>query len=157
MCNTDTRDAAATLAQIGALADAGCEIARVAVPDMAAAGALPDIKRQSPLPIVADIHFDHRLALAALKAGVDGLRLNPGNIRDPEKVREVVRSARERSVPIRIGVNAGSLPPVCGGQRLERRGAARFTAPADGGCRPGSHRDPGGAGLWPDQGLAQGL
>jgi len=112
MCNTDTRDVAATLRQIHQLAEAGCEIVRVAVPDMAAAQALAAIKRQSPLPIVADIHFDHRLALAALRAGVDGLRLNPGNIRDPEKVRMVVRLAKERGVPIRIGVNAGSLPPV---------------------------------------------
>lgn len=112
MCNTDTRDVAATLSQIASLADAGCEIARLAVPDLAAAEALPAIKRGSALPIVADIHFDHRLALAALRAGVDGLRLNPGNIRDPEKVKEVVRSARERQLPIRIGVNAGSLPPV---------------------------------------------
>lgn len=112
MCNTDTRDVAATLVQIRALAEAGCEIARVAVPDQNAARALAAILADSSLPIVADVHFDHRLALAALKAGVHGLRLNPGNIRDPEKVREVVRSARERSVPIRIGVNAGSLPPL---------------------------------------------
>lgn len=112
MCNTDTRDAEATIRQIASLADAGCEIVRVAVPDIAAAQALPAIKKSSPLPLVADIHFDHRLALAALAAGVDGLRLNPGNIRDPEKVRSVVRAAKERAVPIRIGVNAGSLPPV---------------------------------------------
>jgi (E)-4-hydroxy-3-methylbut-2-enyl-diphosphate synthase len=112
MCNTDTRDAPATLGQIRTLADAGCEIVRVAVPDQRAAEALPAIVAGSPLPIVADIHFDHRLALAALAGGVHGLRLNPGNIRDVEKVREVVKAAKARSVPIRIGVNAGSLPPL---------------------------------------------
>jgi (E)-4-hydroxy-3-methylbut-2-enyl-diphosphate synthase len=112
MCNTDTRDVAATLAQIGALAEAGCEIVRVAVPDAVAASALSQIKHSSPLPVVADIHFDHRLALAAIAAGVDSLRLNPGNIRDPEKVKLVVRAARERQIPIRVGVNAGSLPPL---------------------------------------------
>jgi len=112
MCSTDTRDVRATVEQIAALVDAGCEIVRVAVPDRAAAEALPEIVRRSAIPVVADIHFDHRLALAALAAGVHGLRLNPGNIRDPEKVREVVRAAAERGVPIRIGVNAGSLPPM---------------------------------------------
>ncbi len=112
MCNTDTRDAASTGAQIAALAEAGCEVVRVAVPDRAAAAALADIVRGSPIPVVADIHFDHRLALAALQAGVHGLRLNPGNIRDADKVRQVVRAASARGVPIRIGVNAGSLPPV---------------------------------------------
>lgn len=112
MCNTDTRDVAATTSQIAALAEAGCEVVRVAVPDAEAAEALPAIVRASPIPVVADIHFDHRLALAALQAGVHGLRLNPGNIRDPDKVRAVVRAARERGVPIRIGVNAGSLPPL---------------------------------------------
>jgi len=110
MANTDTRNVAATLRQIGALADVGCEIIRLAVPDAVAAAALADIVRASPLPVVADIHFDHRLALAALAAGVHGLRLNPGNIRKPEHVRAVVAAARERGVPIRIGVNAGSLP-----------------------------------------------
>ncbi len=112
MTNTDTRDVAATLAQVQRLAERGCEIARVAVPDREAAAVLGDIKKGSPLPIVADIHFDHRLALAALSAGVDGLRLNPGNIRDPEKIKAVVTAAKERGVPIRIGVNAGSLPPL---------------------------------------------
>lgn len=112
MCSTDTRDVRATVEQIAALVDAGCEIVRVAVPDREAADALPEIVRRSAIPVVADIHFDHRLALAALAAGVHGLRLNPGNIREPEKVREVVRAAAERGVPIRIGVNAGSLPPV---------------------------------------------
>ncbi len=111
MCSTDTRDVAATVNQIAALAEADCEMVRVAIPDREAAAALPEIVRRSSIPVMADIHFDHRLALAALEAGVQGLRLNPGNIRDPEKVRQVVRATKERGVPIRIGVNAGSLPP----------------------------------------------
>ncbi len=110
MTNTDTRDVAATCRQIAELAEVGCEVVRVAVPDAGAAAALADVVRRSPLPVVADIHFDYRLALAALAAGVHGLRLNPGNIRKPEHVRAVVAAARERSVPIRLGVNAGSLP-----------------------------------------------
>ncbi|WP_338825492.1 4-hydroxy-3-methylbut-2-en-1-yl diphosphate synthase (flavodoxin) [Moorella humiferrea] len=109
MTNTDTRDVAATVAQIQRLSRAGCEIVRLAVPDTAAAAALAAIKKQVEIPIVADIHFDYRLALAALEAGVDGLRLNPGNIGGPEKVRAVVKEAAARQVPIRIGVNAGSL------------------------------------------------
>ncbi|BBA69958.1 flavodoxin-dependent (E)-4-hydroxy-3-methylbut-2-enyl-diphosphate synthase [Geobacter sulfurreducens] len=109
MCNTDTRDAGATLDQISALAAAGCEIVRCAVPDMAAAEALGAIKRQSPIPVIADIHFDYKLALKVLEGGIDGLRLNPGNIGERWKVEEVVAAARERLVPIRIGVNAGSL------------------------------------------------
>jgi len=111
MTTTDTRDPAATLAQIRKLADAGCEIVRLAVPDRAAAAALPDIVPFSPVPLVADIHFEHTLALTALDAGIHGLRLNPGNIRKPEHVRKVVRKAKERGVPIRIGVNYGSVPP----------------------------------------------
>jgi (E)-4-hydroxy-3-methylbut-2-enyl-diphosphate synthase len=110
MTKTDTRDAAATIRQINELADCGCEIIRCAVPDMQAAQAIADIKKGIRLPLVADIHFDHRLALAALAAGADALRLNPGNISQPEKVTEVVRAARERHAPIRIGVNFGSLP-----------------------------------------------
>jgi len=109
MCSTDTRDVATTLNQIRALAAAGCEIVRCAVLDMAAAEALGEIKRQSPIPVVADIHFDYRLALRVLEGGIDGLRLNPGNIGERWKVEEVVKAARERLVPIRIGVNAGSL------------------------------------------------
>jgi (E)-4-hydroxy-3-methylbut-2-enyl-diphosphate synthase len=109
MTKTDTRDARATMAQVRRLRDEGCEIVRLAVPDREAAEALGPIRKAAGLPIVADIHFDHRLALAALAAGVDGLRLNPGNIGSREKVREVVRAAKERSVPIRIGVNSGSL------------------------------------------------
>ncbi len=109
MCSTDTRDVEATLGQIRRLAEAGCEIVRCAVPDADAAAALGPIRAGSSLPLIADIHFDYRLALAALEAGVDGLRLNPGNIGERWKVEEVVRACAERQVPIRIGVNAGSL------------------------------------------------
>jgi (E)-4-hydroxy-3-methylbut-2-enyl-diphosphate synthase len=109
MCSTDTRDVAATLVQIGKVAEAGCELIRCAVPDMAAAEALGAVKAQSPIPVIADIHFDYKLALKVLDGGIDGLRLNPGNIGERWKVEEVVRAARERLVPIRIGVNAGSL------------------------------------------------
>lgn len=109
MCSTDTRDVAATVAQVRRLAEAGCEIVRCAVPDREAALALGAIRAASPIPLIADIHFDHRLALEALAAGVDGLRLNPGNIGAEWKVREVVQACAERQVPIRIGVNAGSL------------------------------------------------
>lgn len=109
MTKTDTRDVRATAAEIRRLEAEGCEIVRLAVPDREAAGALAAIKKKSSLPVIADIHFDHRLALAALGAGVDGLRLNPGNIGSRDKIREVVRAAKERNVPIRIGVNSGSL------------------------------------------------
>ena len=109
MCNTDTRDVAATLKQIFDLTDAGCEIVRCAVPDHAAAEALGAIRIDCSIPLIADIHFDHKLALVAIEAGVDGLRINPGNIGDHNKVREVVAACAERAVPIRIGVNAGSL------------------------------------------------
>jgi (E)-4-hydroxy-3-methylbut-2-enyl-diphosphate synthase len=110
MTKTDTRDVRATLSQIRRLEECGCEIARVAVPDSEAAEALAAIKREARIPIIADIHFDYRLALAALEAGVDGLRLNPGNIRDADHVAAVATAAKERGVPIRVGVNAGSLP-----------------------------------------------
>ena len=109
MTNTDTRDWQATVAQIERLEDAGCEIVRVAVPDREAAEQLSRIKKAIGIPLIADIHFDYRLALKALRAGVDGLRLNPGNIGGPDKVRKVVAVARERQIPIRIGVNSGSL------------------------------------------------
>lgn len=109
MCSTDTRDVAATLAQIEALAAAGCEIVRCAVPDEEAARAMAEIRQGCPMPLVADIHFDYRLALLALESGVDALRLNPGNIGERWKVEEVVRACAERRVPIRIGVNGGSL------------------------------------------------
>ena len=110
MTNTHTDDAEATLAQIRKLAAAGCDIIRCAVPDMAAAEGLKTICKESPIPVIADIHFDYKLALAAIAAGVDGLRLNPGIIGSTEKVRAVVEAAKERNIPIRIGVNAGSLP-----------------------------------------------
>jgi (E)-4-hydroxy-3-methylbut-2-enyl-diphosphate synthase len=110
MTKTDTRNITATLAQISELVNCGCEIIRIAVPDNEAAQALSAIKQNSPIPIVADIHFDYRLAIAALKANVDGLRLNPGNISDPEHISKVVKAAKEREVPIRIGINSGSLP-----------------------------------------------
>lgn len=109
MCSTDTRDSAATLQQIDALAAAGCEIVRCAVPDRDAADALATIKSHSQIPVIADIHFDYKLALRVLEGGIDGLRLNPGNIGEQWKVAEVVKAAAERRVPIRIGVNAGSL------------------------------------------------
>jgi (E)-4-hydroxy-3-methylbut-2-enyl-diphosphate synthase len=112
MTNTSTADAQATLRQTYELAELGCEIIRVAVPDRHAAAAVPEIVAHSPIPVIADIHYDYRLAMASLKAGVHGLRLNPGNIRDPQKVRTVVRAAKERQVPIRVGVNEGSLPPL---------------------------------------------
>jgi (E)-4-hydroxy-3-methylbut-2-enyl-diphosphate synthase len=109
MTNTDTRDARATLAQIQRLMGAGCEVVRVAVPDAQAATALREIAEGCPIPLVADVHFDHRLALAAIEAGVDKLRLNPGNIRDPEKIRRVVDAAAQAGIPIRVGANSGSL------------------------------------------------
>ncbi len=112
MATADTRDAAATLKQITELADAGCEIVRIAVPDRRAAAALPDIVPHSPVPLIADIHFEHTLALKALDAGIHGLRLNPGNIRKEEDVREVVAKAKEYGTPIRIGVNFGSVAPM---------------------------------------------
>ena len=109
MTNTKTYDINSTVKQITALAEAGCDIVRVAVPKMEDAEALVAIKKQISLPLIADIHFDYRLALKALEAGVDGLRLNPGNIGKKEYVKAVVTAAKERNVPIRIGVNAGSL------------------------------------------------
>ena len=112
MAKTDTRDIQATVNQINELADCGCEITRVAVPDFEAAEAISIIKKKTSIPIIADIHFDYRLALKSLKAGADGLRLNPGNIREPEQVAEVIKAAKQRQVPVRIGVNAGSLPPA---------------------------------------------
>jgi len=110
MTKTDTRDIPATIKQIKELEDCGCEIVRVAVPDKEAAEGIAAIKRSVSLPLIADIHFDYRLALVALQSGVDGLRLNPGNIANNEKIAKVVAAAEEREVPIRIGVNAGSLP-----------------------------------------------
>jgi len=109
MTNTDTRDIDATVGQIHRLQQAGCEIVRVAVPDEAAAKALAEIKQQIAIPLVADIHFDYRLALSAVEAGVDKLRINPGNIGSRERIEAVVKAASERKIPIRIGVNSGSL------------------------------------------------
>jgi (E)-4-hydroxy-3-methylbut-2-enyl-diphosphate synthase len=109
MTKTDTRDLSATVDQIHRLQDAGCEIIRVAVPDREAGENLGAIKKAISIPLVADIHFDYRLALLALEQGVDGLRLNPGNIGSRERIAKVVQKAKERKVPIRIGVNAGSL------------------------------------------------
>ena len=110
MTNTDTRDVMSTIRQIKELEDCDCELVRVAVPDAEAARAIQAIKRGISIPLIADIHFDYQLALMAVEAGADGLRLNPGNISEPEKVSAVAQAARERNVPIRIGVNAGSLP-----------------------------------------------
>ena len=118
MTTTKTSDVSATVAQIAALQQAGCEIVRLAIPDMAAAVAVSAIKETAAVPIVADIHFDYRLALEVIRRGIDGLRLNPGNIKDSEQVRSVVRAAQAKQIPIRIGVNAGSLD----GAVLERHG-----------------------------------
>ena len=114
MTKTDTRDVAATVRQIREVEEAGGEIIRCAVPDMEAAKALAEIRKQINIPLIADIHFHYQLALESLKSGVDCLRLNPGNIRDREKVEAIVLEAKARQVPIRIGVNFGSLPPVGG-------------------------------------------
>ena len=109
MTNTDTRDVAATLAQIAALARRGCEAVRLAVPDERAAAALRAIREASPVPLIADIHFDYRLALAALEAGLEGLRINPGNIGPRAHVDAVVDAARAHGAVIRVGVNSGSV------------------------------------------------
>jgi (E)-4-hydroxy-3-methylbut-2-enyl-diphosphate synthase len=110
MTKTDTRDIFKTVKQIKELEKAGCEIVRIAIPDNEAAKAIGEIKKRIKIPLVADIHFNYKLALEAIKQGVDGLRINPGNIGDRLKVKEVVRAAKEKGIPIRIGVNAGSLP-----------------------------------------------
>ena len=109
MTNTRTEDAAATVAQIHELTEAGCQIIRCAVPTLEAAKALPEIKKQISIPLVADIHFDYKLAIAAMEHGADKIRINPGNIGSPEKIRAVVEKAVSCRVPIRIGVNSGSL------------------------------------------------
>jgi len=109
MTNTDTRDVAATVRQIHALTAAGCEIVRVAVPDMEAAEAIKQIKKEIALPLVADIHFDYRLALASVKNGADKLRINPGNIGDGQRLQKVAEAAKAAEIPIRVGVNGGSL------------------------------------------------
>jgi len=109
MTNTDTRDVDATVAQIKRLEEVGCEIIRVAVPDEEAARAIGDIKKKIGIPLIADIHFDWRLAISALEQGADGLRINPGNIKGLENVKKVILAAKERGAAVRIGVNAGSL------------------------------------------------
>ncbi|MEE0562986.1 MAG: flavodoxin-dependent (E)-4-hydroxy-3-methylbut-2-enyl-diphosphate synthase, partial [Oscillospiraceae bacterium] len=109
MCNTRTEDVAATVAQILRLEEAGCDIIRVAVPDMAAAQAVGRIRRAIHIPLVADIHFDYRLALECVRQGIDKIRINPGNIGSQEKVRAVADACRSEGIPIRIGVNGGSL------------------------------------------------
>ncbi len=120
MTKTDTRDVEATLSQISRMEQAGCEIVRLAIPDEEAVEALGEIQKRVSLPLVADIHFDHRLALASLAKGIDGLRINPGNIGSKEKVKEVVQRARDKEIPIRIGVNSGSLEKAL----LEKYGGA---------------------------------
>ncbi len=124
MAKVDPHDADALLRQIVDAADLGCDIMRLAVPDRQAAAVLKTVRRESPLPLVADVHFDYRLALAALDAGADGLRINPGNIGGAEKVKALVAAARQRMVPIRIGVNGGSLE----GDILKKHGAATAEA-----------------------------
>jgi len=109
MTNTKTHDVAATVEQIHRLEEAGCQVVRVACPDERAAHAIADIKKQINIPLVADIHFDYRLALIAIEGGIDKIRINPGNIGKPEKVEQVVKACKAKGIPIRIGVNAGSL------------------------------------------------
>ena len=124
MTNTDTRDVEATLAQIRALHVAGCEIIRCAVPDMEAAQAIKDICAGSPMPVVADIHFDYRLALEVIDQGVDGVRINPGNIGSIDRVKMVVEKCKEKNLKIRIGVNGGSLEK----ELLQKYGSATAEA-----------------------------
>ena len=131
MTNTPTQDVDATVAQIHRLEEAGCEIIRVAVPDQTAADAIKAIKTQISIPLIADIHFDHRLAIRAARAGADGLRLNPGNIGGRDKVRAVVHCAQDHGLPIRIGVNAGSLEK----DLLERYGGATPAAMVESALR----------------------
>jgi (E)-4-hydroxy-3-methylbut-2-enyl-diphosphate synthase len=124
MTNTDTRDAAKTIAQIKALEDVGCDVVRVAVPDMEAAKAIGQIKKAVNIPVIADIHFDHRLAIEAIDQGVDGVRINPGNIGSIEKVKMVVEKCKQKNLKIRIGVNGGSLEK----ELLEKYGSATAEA-----------------------------
>ena len=109
MCNTRTADVDASIAQIRRLEEAGCEIIRLTVPDMESAEAFGQIKRKAHIPVVADIHFDYRLAIAAIEAGADKIRINPGNVGDEERIRAVVEKAKAAHIPIRVGVNSGSL------------------------------------------------
>ena len=109
MTNTKTEDVEATVKQIQALTEAGCDIIRCAVPTMEAARALSEIKKQISIPLVADIHFDYRLAIAAIENGADKIRINPGNIGSRDRIQAVLDAAKERQIPIRVGVNSGSL------------------------------------------------
>ena len=151
MTKTDTRDVQATLLEIWALEAAGCDVVRCAVPVREAAEKLGEIKRQIRIPLVADIHFNYKLALIALEQGVDGLRLNPGNIGGKKFVMEVVNLAKDRKIPIRIGVNAGSLEK----DLLEKYGGP--SAQGDGGVGAPPHPHSRGVQLSGDEGLAQGL
>lgn len=109
MCNTDTRDVKSTVNQVNKLSDAGCELIRIAVLNKDAAGKISDIKKQINIPLIADIHFDYRLAIESINQGVDALRLNPGNIGNRENIKKIVNLAKEREIPIRVGINSGSL------------------------------------------------
>ena len=133
MTNTDTRDAASTIDQIKRLEEAGCDIVRVAVPDSQAADALKQIKKSIRIPLVADIHFDYRLALASIENGADKIRINPGNIGGTDRVKKVVEAARSRGIPIRIGVNSDRWrSPFLQGtdrQRLKQWSKARWGMP----------------------------
>ena len=130
MTNTDTRDAAATLAQIGELYRAGCQIVRVTVPDRRAVEALAEILAKTPIPVIADIHFDYRLAIASIQAGIHGVRINPGNIGGRDRAEKVAQAAGEAGVPIRVGANSGSLPKGLLESKL-RAGMTRDTAMAE--------------------------
>ncbi len=124
MNNTNPRDIEATVRQILELTEAGCDLTRLAIPDQEAADAFAAIRRRSPIPIVADIHFDYRLALAAIAAGADKIRINPGNIGDAERVRQVALAAKQAGIPIRIGVNSGSLSQAV----IDRNGGVNAAA-----------------------------
>src|SRR4051794_40612996 len=138
MTLTKTHDVAVTTGQIAALASAGCEIVRVAVPKSEDADALPRIVRFSPIPVIADIHFNASLALRAIDAGVAAVRINPGNIGGPDKVEQVVRAAKAKGIPMRIGANPGALPE----QLAEPAPQEQAEAPGEGG--PGGGRPLGG-------------
>ena len=125
MCNTKTDDVAATVAQIHALEDAGCEIIRVAVPDEDAAKAVDKIKEQIAIPLIPDIHFNYKLALMCAERGIDALRINPGNIGGEEKVKAVADICRQKNIPIRIGVNGFGKGAAGQVRRRDRRGAGR--------------------------------
>src|ERR671934_315987 len=133
MTVTKTHNVEATTAQVAALASAGCEIVRVAVPKSEDADALPKLVRLSPIPVIADIHFNASLALRAIDAGVAAVRINPGNIGGPEKVAEVVRAAKRARIPMRIGANSGSLPKHLATLAHQDQAAALVEAPPEEG------------------------